>query len=112
MSLVTNISNLVPGSNRGSEYMYAKASSWDECMWYCHGDPWCFVVQYMDDQSIQCRWWSITVIFFLYRTEAQDMQGAHMAIKIPLSPVSCKYTTEQLLDDKYYASWGAFDAFI
>ncbi|EFO84242.1 hypothetical protein CRE_15621 [Caenorhabditis remanei] len=30
------------------------------------------------------------------------MQGAHMAIKIPLSPVSCKYTTEQLLDDKYY----------
>ena len=102
--------NAIPGPLTLKFEVLQDAKNWNDCMYACHANLNCFATYF--DSTVGCRYWPITGIWFLTRKEAQDMQGAHMAIKIPLSPVSCKYTTEQLLDDKYYVSWGTFDAFI
>ncbi|KAF1771611.1 hypothetical protein GCK72_003438 [Caenorhabditis remanei] len=91
--------NAIPGP-LSTEYNNQDAKNWNDCMYACHGNLACFATYF--NPTVGCRWWNIYKIWFFNRTEAQNMQGAHMAIKIPLSPVSCKYTTEQLLDDKYY----------
>ncbi|PIC54277.1 hypothetical protein B9Z55_003592 [Caenorhabditis nigoni] len=77
-------------------------SNWNECLYYCHGNPNCLVVYFNPDSTPICRWWSIDRIFFLNKTEASEMGGQHMALKLPLSNKSCLYTTEELTNDKYY----------
>ncbi|PIC54275.1 hypothetical protein B9Z55_003591 [Caenorhabditis nigoni] len=77
-------------------------TNWNECLYYCHGNPSCLVVHFHPDLTPKCRWYSIDQIFFLNKTEASEMGGQHLALKLPLSNKSCSYTTEELTNDKYY----------
>ncbi|PIC54274.1 hypothetical protein B9Z55_003590 [Caenorhabditis nigoni] len=85
-----------------SNEAFITTNTWEECLYYCYDHPSCFVVWFNPNLVPICRWYSINIIFFLNRTEASEMGGQHLAIKLPLSQKSCSYTTEELMDDKYY----------
>ncbi|CAL2028129.1 unnamed protein product [Caenorhabditis brenneri] len=77
------------------------ATTWPDCLKYCHQNPDCFVSYFRPDApTYKCTWWSINNLVFMNRTNVPA--GHHMAIKVPLSNRSCKLTTKELLQDQYY----------
>ncbi|CAI2347089.1 unnamed protein product [Caenorhabditis sp. 36 PRJEB53466] len=75
-------------------------SDWNACMQACHSEPTCIVV-YWDDNVRNCTYHTIyRQPYFLNKTSAED--GRHAAIKMNLNNETCKYTTDQLLNDTYF----------
>ncbi|CAO4363346.1 unnamed protein product [Caenorhabditis nigoni] len=77
-------------------------TTWNECLHHCHRTPSCLVVYFNPELTPMCKTFTSERIFFLNKTEASEMGGQHLALKLPLSNKSCSYTTEELLNDKYY----------
>uniref|UniRef100_A0A8R1I539 PAN-3 domain-containing protein n=1 Tax=Caenorhabditis japonica TaxID=281687 RepID=A0A8R1I539_CAEJA len=76
------------------------STNWDDCVQECYQSNRCVVV-YFDEETTKCGYHQVDDILHFVQKATAD-SGKRGAIKVNLNNETCKYTTEQLLNDTYY----------